>query len=138
MQENIALQNFCQNHNPKTNYSWEQYQEPLEEFLQAFNDYVEIGCFRSKSFHFSNTFVNEILSILIDLTRSVYHWQILITNIFSISLKFGICYILGHRDEFRVNDATIFLHILFWHFLLFFMKNMFIIFSIKFLQQNIS
>ena len=66
----IALQNLCQNHNPKTNYSWEQYQEPMDEFLQAFHDYVESGCLRSKSFHFCITSLNDILPILIDLTKS--------------------------------------------------------------------
>ena len=31
VQENvIALQNLCQNHNPKNNYIWKQYQEPME------------------------------------------------------------------------------------------------------------
>ena len=68
----ISLQNLCQNHNPKTTYSWEQYQEPMEEFLQAFNDFVENGCLRSKSFQVWNTFLNFILLILINVTRSHY------------------------------------------------------------------
>ena len=36
--------------------------------------------------------------------------------IFSVSLKFGACYITGHWGEFRVKNATICLHILFWYF----------------------
>lgn len=66
----IVLQSLSQNHNPKTNYSWEQYQEPMDEFLQAFHDYVENGCLRSKSFHFWIISLNDILPILIDLTKS--------------------------------------------------------------------
>ena len=65
----IALQNLCQNHNSNTSYSWEQYQGPMEEFLQAFNEFVENGCL-SKSLHLWNTFLDDILLILIDLTRS--------------------------------------------------------------------
>ena len=42
----------------------------MEEILQALDDFVENGCLRSKSFHFLNTFLNDILPILIDLTRS--------------------------------------------------------------------
>ena len=52
----ISLQNLCQNHNPKANYSWEQYQEPMEEFLQAFDDFLENGRLRSKSFTFGTLF----------------------------------------------------------------------------------
>ena len=66
----IALQNLCQNHNSNTSFSWEQYQGPMEEFLQAFNEFVKHGCLRSKSFHLWNTFLDDILLILIDLTRS--------------------------------------------------------------------
>ena len=51
-----SLQNLCQNHNRKTNYSWEQYQEPMEEFLQAFDDFLENGRLRSKSFTFGTLF----------------------------------------------------------------------------------
>ena len=42
----------------------------MEEFLQAFDDFLESDCLRSKSFHFWNTFLNHILLVLIDLTRS--------------------------------------------------------------------
>ena len=64
LQEDIvSLQNLCQNHNPKTKYNWKQYQEPMEEFLQAFDDFVQNGCLTSKLFHFWNTFLNFILPI---------------------------------------------------------------------------
>ena len=33
----------------------------------------------------------------------------------SISLKFGACYIMGQWGEFRIKNATICLHILFWY-----------------------
>ena len=36
--------------------------------------------------------------------------------IFSISLKFGACFITGQWGKFRVKNATICLHILFWYF----------------------
>ena len=63
VQENmIALPNPCQNHSFNTNYSWGQYQKPLEEFLQAFDDFVEISCL---------TFPDDILPILVDLTKSI-------------------------------------------------------------------
>lgn len=71
VQENItALQNLCQKHNPTTSCSWEQCQEQMERFLQAFDDFVEKDCLRGKSFHFWNTFLNDILPILIDLSRT--------------------------------------------------------------------
>ena len=41
-----------------------------EEFLQAFGGLLENGCLRSKSFIFRNTFLNDILLIMIDLSRS--------------------------------------------------------------------
>ena len=64
VQENmIALQNLWRNHNPKTNYSWEHYQELMEEFLQAFDDFEENDCLRSKSFHLWNT-LQQMVSIV--------------------------------------------------------------------------
>ena len=42
----------------------------MEYFLQAFDDFVENSCLRSKSFLFWNSFMDDIQSILIDLTRS--------------------------------------------------------------------
>ena len=47
-----------------------QYQEPVKEFLHASDDFVENGYLRSKSFHFWGSFLNDILLILLDLTRS--------------------------------------------------------------------
>ena len=44
------------------------------------------------------------------------HLQILITYIFSTSLKFGACYITGQWDEFKVKNRAYCLHILFLHF----------------------
>ena len=66
----IALQNLCNNHDPKENYSWKQYQDPMEEFLKVFDDFVKNRCLISKSFQFWNTFLNDVVPILIDLTRS--------------------------------------------------------------------
>ena len=66
----IALQNLCKNHNSNISYCWEQYQEPMEEFLQTFDNFFENGCVRSKSFYFWNTFLDDNLPILNDLTRS--------------------------------------------------------------------
>ena len=79
----IALQNLFRNHNSKTNYSWEQYQEPMEEFLQALDDFVENGYLRNKSLHFLNTFLNDILPILIELTRShcKIDWDLLVSAV---------------------------------------------------------
>ena len=42
----------------------------MKEILQGLVEFVENDCLRSKSFHFLNTFLNDILPILIDLTRS--------------------------------------------------------------------
>ena len=60
---------------------------------------------------------------------SEFHWQCLITYIFSVSLKFGACYITGQLDKFRVKNASLRLHT-FWLFFLFFIKKtcVFIIF----------
>ena len=77
---------------------------------------------------------------------SVFHWQFLITYIFSASLKCGACYIItGLWGEFSVKNANLCLHILFFIFL-FFIKNLcfydfqfffFFWWSIKFPQRNI-
>ena len=84
------------------------------------------------------------------LSGSVFHWQILITCIFSISLKFGACYITGQWGEFRVMNTILCLHILFWYvfflfFVLFFIKKICFYhfhfsfwWSTKFPQQNIN
>ena len=42
----------------------------MGEFLQVFDEFLENGCLRSKSVYFWNTFLNDVLLILIDLTRS--------------------------------------------------------------------
>ena len=56
---------------------------------------------------------------------SVFHWQFLITCFFPESLKFDPCYIMGQWGEFTVKSATLCLHILSQHFLLFFIKEFF-------------
>ena len=53
-------------------------------------------------------------------TQVFFYWQFLITYIFSVSLKFEACYIMGKLDKFRVNNVTLCLYIHFWHFLFFF------------------
>ena len=52
----IVLQSLSQNHNPKTNYSCKQYQEPVTEFLEAFNGFVENSCLRINPFTFGTLF----------------------------------------------------------------------------------
>ena len=41
---------------------------------------------------------------------SVFHWEIVIIYIFSVSLKFGEFYITGQWGKFRVKNATLWLH----------------------------
>ena len=77
---------------------------------------------------------------------SIFHWQFLITYIFTAPQKFGECYITGQWGEFRVNNATLCLHFLFWYcFCCFSSRNLcfynfhFIFWwSIKFPLQNIN
>ena len=77
---------------------------------------------------------------------NVFHWQFLITYIFSISLKFRACYIITDQwGEFTAKNATLYLHVLSWHFFVVFHQKIcvlinFIFFwwSIKFRQQNIN
>ena len=68
-------------------------------------------------------------------------------HIFSVSVKFGACYITGQWGEFKVKIATICLHKLFWYFFVVFHHKIFIKFlsflfffcsSLKFPQQNIN
>ena len=65
-------------------------------------------------------------------TRSMFHWQFLITYIFFVSLKFRACYITGQCGEFTVKNATLYLLILSWYFLLFFFKKL-VLLSFSFL-----
>ena len=76
---------------------------------------------------------------------NVFHWQFLITYIFSMSLKFQACYIITDQwGEFAVKNATLNLHVLSWHFFVFHQKICVLInfiffwWSIKFRQQNIN
>ena len=66
---------------------------------------------------------------------SVLHWQFLVTYIFSLSLKFGACYITSQWGELRVKNAILSLQVLFLVFwLLFFIKEfVFLSFSFLFL-----
>ena len=68
-------------------------------------------------------------------TWSVYYWQFLITYIFSVSVKSRACYITGQWGEFTVKNATLYLHLLSWHF---FVVSFFFWWSIEFTQQNIN
>ena len=65
-------------------------------------------------------------------SMSVFHWQFLITYIFSGFLTFWACYIKGQWSEFKVKNVTLNLHITFWRFLLFFIKK-FVLLSFSFL-----
>ena len=56
-------------------------------------------------------------------TKDCVPLTILITYIFSASLKFRACYITGQWDELTVNNATLNLHMLSLYFLLFFIKK---------------
>ena len=65
---------------------------------------------------------------------------------FSVSLKFGACYITGQWGEFRVKNATLCFHLLFWDFPCCFSPynlglyhfHFFLWWSIKFPQHNIN
>ena len=50
----------------------------------------------------------------------MFHWEFLITFIFSRSLKFGACYITGQWGEFTVKNTTLCLNTLFLFIFLFF------------------
>ena len=50
----------------------------------------------------------------------MFNWQFLISYIFSVSLKFGVCYITGQRGEFRIKQATLGFSQIFWIFFSFF------------------
>ena len=63
----------------------------------------------------------------------MFHWQFIITYIFSISLKFREGYITGQWCKYAVKNATLHLHIRSWHFLLVFVnKFVFLSFSCLF------
>ena len=97
-------------------------------------------------------FINDLVKCffliqeLIFLFESVFHWRFFITYIFSVSLKFRVCYTMDKWGEFTVKNATLFLHMLSWHFLLFFIQKSFCFYhfhfffwwSIEFLQQIIN
>ena len=61
----------------------------------------------------------------ISVTMSDQRWEcVYLTKwhqyIFSVSLKFGACYITGQWGKFKVKNATICLHIPFWCFVVVF------------------
>ena len=63
------------------------------------------------------------------LLKSVLVWQNNTTSSFSVSLKFGACYITGQWGEFKIKKATLCFHSFFFFFF-------FIWWGIKFLQKN--
>ena len=94
----------------------------------------------------SAIFQRSLLPLTTDNTHSsTLRLQFLTTYILSASLKFKACYITSQWGRFRVKNANTCLHILSWHFLLFFSTNLcflhfhfFLWWSIKFPQQNIN
>ena len=54
---------------------------------------------------------------MVDYIRSKTYWKFLIGYIFSVSVKFGTCYITGQWGEFRITNATLSFLI---HFLVFY------------------
>ena len=50
---------------------------------------------------------------------SMFHWQFFVTSIFSVSLKFGGCYVTGQWGEFEKNSTTFCLLKLFGFFIVF-------------------
>ena len=65
--------------------------------------------------------------------KSVFHWQFLSTYIFSVFLKFRACCITGQWGDFTVKNATLYLHMLFWRFFVFFFIKKFVFLSLSFL-----
>ena len=64
---------------------------------------------------------------------SVLHWQFLITYTFSVSLKFRCKhYITGQWGEFTVKNATFYLNIYYWHFIVVFHEKI-CVYTISFL-----
>ena len=65
----------------------------------------------------------------VHLFRSVLVWQNDTTSYFSVSLKFGACYIMGQWGEFKILLYCY--HLLFWHFFVVFHHKIcvFIIFT---------
>ena len=69
------------------------------------------------------------------LNISVFHWQLLITYIFSVSLKFQACYITGQWGEFTVKNATFYLDKLSWHSFCCFQQTCVFIIFISFFDE---
>ena len=67
---------------------------------------------------------------------SVIHWQVLITYIFSVSLKFWTCYIRDQWRDFTGNNATLYLHILSWRFFDVFHQNICVHFHLFFAEVS--
>ena len=70
-----------------------------------------------------------------EMIKSMSHWQFLITHIYSVYLKFKVCYITSLWGKFRVKNAILCLLILFWHFIVFHLKIVFLSFSFLFLTK---
>ena len=75
----------------------------------------------------------------------MFHWQVFITYIFSLSLKFRTCYMTDLCCKFKLKDAVLCSHILLSVFLAVFHQkicvfiiSIFFKWSFKFMRQNIS
>ena len=66
----------------------------------------------------------------------MFHQQFLVSDIFSVFLKYGACYITGQWSDFRVKNAFTYFHILFWHcFVVFRHKICVFVISIAFFDK---
>ena len=66
------------------------------------------------------------------LFKSVFHWELVTTYIFSVSLNFRVCYITGQWGEFRVINSTLCWNKVFWIFFCFSSKKCVLIILIFF------
>ena len=76
-------------------------------------------------------------------TMIVFHWKFLTTYIFSVSLKFRVCYITRQWGKFTVKNATLYLQYIYFHGIYFLVicccfssKNLFLSFSLHFLIKH--
>ena len=66
------------------------------------------------------------------LFKSVFHWELVTTYVFSVSLNFRVCYITGQWGEFRVINSTLCWNKVFWIFFCFSSKKCVLIILIFF------
>ena len=63
------------------------------------------------------TFLKFLLLLSQNQLSQIMTWKRFLTDIyFSTSLKFGACYITGQWGKFKIKNATLYCHLLFWHF----------------------